>query len=114
MKFNPGKLNEKIVLQKYTIFSDEIGNEMQEWQDYYTLRANVNGLYGQEYWAAAAQGQEDTITFTTRWSTILNALSKSKELTQYRIVFNDIVYEIKSYDNVEFANKIVKIKAVSK
>lgn len=112
MRINAGKFNKKIVLQKCVSTFDENNSEIIEWKDCKTMFASINGLYGAEYWAAATHGQEDTIIFTIRWCKFIDELAKTKALTQYRIVRDNINYEIKSYDNVEFANKIVKIKAV--
>lgn len=114
MNINPGRFNRKITIQKYTISSDSIGNQKATWADYKTVYADINGLYGQDYWAAAAQGQENTINFTIRWSKSLEQLAKDKDFTLYRIVFDGNIYSIKDYDNVDFANVIIKIKAVSK
>ena len=111
---NPGKMDQHIVIQKYTVKQDPIGNEIAFWEDELSLWAQVNNLYGVEYWAAAGQGQEDTIVFTVRWSRALDRLAKDKQLTRYQLLFRNAPYEIKGYDNSEYKNKLVKIRAVSK
>lgn len=113
MLVEPGKLNKRITLQKYVIEEDAIKNQVKTWVTLQTLWAAVNGLYGAEYWAAANQGQKDTITFTVRWCALLEELFNSKDLTGYRICFRGVYYDIQSYDNINFENKLVKIKAVS-
>lgn len=102
--------NNKITIQKQTITQDEIGNEDISWTDLYVVYAYINSLYGAEYYTAAAYNQENTITFTMRWFKALDELN----LADYRIIFNDVPYEIKSVDNVEYRNRVVKIKAVCK
>lgn len=112
MIVNPGRLKKKIILQKHTPSTDSYANQLLKWSDYMTLWADVNSLFGTEYWAAAAHGQQDTIVFTVRYSKKLEQLADSKQLTEYRIIFHDIAYDIIHYDNINFANKLVKIKAV--
>lgn len=99
--------NKKIVIQKSVEDYDDASNIVEQWTNLYTVWVNVNSLYGVEYWAAAQQGQENTIVFTMRWFNALNSL----DLSKMRILFNNVPYNIKSVDNVEFKNRIVKIKA---
>lgn len=112
MNINPGKLNKRITIQQHTAIKDDNANEILKWSDYITTWAEVNNLYGQEYWAAAAHGQEDTVVFTVRHSKKLQRLADTEKLTEYRIIFRGIAYNIASYDNVGYRNKLVKIKAV--
>ena len=114
MTINPGEFNRKILIEKSVIKTDDCGNQLAEWQPWKSLWAKINSLYGQEYWQAAAHGQENTVVFTMRWCKLLDVFERSKELPLYRIVYNGVQYDIKSYDNVKGENKLVKIKAVSK
>ena len=112
MKLDPGKLRHRVELQRYTIASDAIGNQLPSWQTVQTLWAGVNSLYGQEYWAAAAQGQQNTVVFVMRYSPLLGQLLRDGELTGWRLFFEGQPYNIKSCDDVEFQHILVKIKAV--
>ncbi len=112
MNINPGRLNKRIIIQQHTATQDDNANEILQWSDYITTWAEVNNLYGQEYWAAAAHGQEDTVVFTVRHSKKLQVLADTKKLTEYRIIFRGIAYAITGYDNMGYHNKLVKIKAV--
>lgn len=114
MRINPGQLNKQITVQRYSVTQDEIGNEVSSWDDYLTVWAAVNDLYGQEYWAAAGQGQEDTVVFTTRWNPLLDALAAEKELTRYRLRYDGRMYDITGYDHMGYTRRIIKIKAVRK
>jgi SPP1 family predicted phage head-tail adaptor len=105
--------DKKIVIQNLTVTTDEIGNDIENYSDLYTLWANANGLYGTEYWAAAGQGQENTINFTVRWFSALDDLMFDKDLTKYRIKFKNRYFDIKGFDNVKFKNLFVEIKAVA-
>ena len=114
MIINPGEFRHKITIQKGTAGTDSVGNPVIDWKDWKKPYAKINSLYGQEYWQAAAQGQENTVVFTLRWSRELEILAQTKEITQHRIVYNSLPYDIISYDNVNFANKLIKIKAVNR
>lgn len=112
MYINPGKMKYKITIQNYTAFYDEIGNEKLMWSDLLSCYARVNGLYGQRYWRRAAQGAENTLEFTIRFSKKLNELITENQLTKFRVIFNGKRYKITGYDNIDFRNKLVKIKGV--
>lgn len=114
MNINPGKLNRRIIIQKRIIAADNLGNEISTWEDWRTLWAGVNSLFGKEYWAAAEVGQEDTMVFTVRWSPALDALLSEKEITRCRILFRGGVYAVKDYDNPGYSNRLVKIRAVNR
>lgn len=112
--FNPGELNKKIIIQKNIEKTDKYGNVITEWQDYKTVYAKVNSLYGKEYWQAAAQGQENAVVFTLRYSEDLKVLAETQKITQYSIICDGLPYDILSYDNYKLSNNIIKIKAVNK
>lgn len=114
MKINPGDLRHKIIIQKHTQSTDFVGNSILEWIDFKTTYAQINNLYGDEYWKAAAHNQQNTVTFLVRWTKDLDILVNNKQLTEYRILFKDTFYYIESFDNIQYKNKLVKIKAVNK
>lgn len=100
--------NKKIIIQKKTVVTVD-GKQKATWADFFTAWANVNGLFGSEYWAAVQQKAENTVVFAVRWCKTLDVL----KATEYRIMFNNQIYDIKHIDNVQFANRELKIKAVS-
>ena len=114
MIINPGEFRHRITIQKSTESTDQFANPVLDWKDWKNLYAKINSLYGQEYWQAAAQGQENAVVFMLRWSKELEILAQTKEITQHRIVYNNLPYDIISYDNIGFENKLVKIKAVNR
>ena len=105
---NSGMLRHVVKIQKYERGQDEIGNPKGKWIDYKTVHAYVNGLNGKEYWEAATVHQENTTEFIFRWKPFFNALNSR----EYRLVFNDNIYNIAFIDNIQYRNKTVKIKAV--
>ena len=85
-------------------------DEAEEWQDYYTCHARVNGLNGSEFWAARAVQAQNTVTFTVRFCGRLQKIFPQG----YRIVFQGRIYDIQAIDNFEYRNRDLKIKAVMK
>lgn len=105
-----GAYRNLITIQKYIEGFDEIGNPSREWQDYKRDYAYVNGLSGREYWEAANVNQENTVEFVFRWKPFFDAMNTR----QYRLIFKGRIYNINLIDNIQFGNKTVKIKAVTK
>ena len=107
---NAGMFKKLVSFEKYVEGFDEIGNPSQEWVDYKKAYAYVNGLSGSEYWEAANIRQENTVEFTFRWKPFFDKLNTK----QFRINFQNNIYNINLIDNIQFKNKTVKIKAVTK
>lgn len=108
IKSNIAKLNRRIVFQKLTEKIDEIGNVSTNYADYYSCAAEVGELYGEEYWAAQAVGQQNTVIFKVRYC------SKIAELNSYdfRVIYGEKVFDIKQVDTMQGSKKFWKIKAV--
>lgn len=105
-----GAYRNLIVFQKYEEGFDEIGNPSNEWKDYKKAYAYVNGLSGREYWEAANVQQENTVEFVFRWNPFFDDMNTK----QYRILFRGKIYNINLIDNIQYRNKTVKIKAVTR
>lgn len=112
MIVDPGKLRHRVELQQYTITTDSVGNQRQSWKTVAALWAGVNSLYGQEYWTAAAQGQQNTVVFVVRHTPMLAQLFRDCDLTRWRILMEGQPYAIQSCDDMEYRHVLVKIKAV--
>lgn len=104
---NPGELRHRITIKKLKKIKVN-GFDDVKWEDYKTVWAGVNNLFGKEYWEAKAIQSENTIEFVIRFSKDVGILN-SKE---YRIVFNNKIYNITFVDNIKYQNKWLKIKAV--
>lgn len=105
-----GAYRNLITIQKYIEGFDEIGNPSREWKDYKRDYAYANGLSGREYWEAANVNQENTVEFVFRWKPFFDTMNAK----QYRLIFKGRIYDINLIDNIQFRNKTVKIKAVTK
>ena len=103
------RLKNRITIQKSSVEVDEIGNRLEQWQDYYNCYANLDTRkqLGNEINVAEIIVDHLDITFKIRYSKILENLN-SKE---YRIQFKDELYNIKSVDFMNYNYKEIKILA---
>ena len=97
----------KIIIQKKVDGFDEIGNPVEIWANWKTLRVEQSSLWGQEYYVAQAVGEENTIVFTAKWVSFLDGLNT----VEYRILFEGVAYDIKNIDPLQDDGTWVKIKA---
>ena len=89
-----GKLNKRITIQKLSLTTDEYGNQIQQWSDFYTCWAAVSGINNREYWI--------------RHSKELKDINK----TDYRIIFDNRIFDISFIDNLQFADSIFILKGI--
>ena len=68
----------------------------------------MNKLSGKEFWAAAETAAQNTIRFELRYHPQLDSVN-SKD---FRLIFNNHVFNITNVDNVQFKNETVKISGI--
>ena len=105
---NAGAYRDLVTIQKLTTQRDSDGYESEIWEDYYSNYAYINKLSGKEFWAAAETAAQKTVRFELRWHSQLD-LVNSKD---YRLIFNDHIFNITNVDNVQFRNETVKISGI--
>ncbi|MDE5620343.1 MAG: phage head closure protein [Ruminococcus sp.] len=89
--------NKKIVFQVLRNTSDKIGNDVQEWEDFFTAWAYVNGTGGREYYSAAQVNSQNDMIFKIRYSRkIADFLS-----SEIRIVYNNKIFDVKHIDDYQ-------------
>lgn len=103
-----GRLDKRITIQRQDVIIDTEGNQTQEWTDFHSCWASVNGLSGREYWQARQSHEENTVNFKVRFCAALKAINT----VDYRIVFGGRIYNIEHIDNVLFADSLLNIKGV--
>lgn len=103
---NIALLNVKISIQKNTAAVDEIGNHINEWEEFFSCFATVNGEGGSEKSAAGLVVDDLDISFTVRYCKALDELDSAK----HRVVFNGSVYNIISVDHMNYKKKCLKLK----
>ena len=72
-----------IVIQKRSVTKDSWGNQVEEWQDWRTVWANLQTLWGERYYAAKAVGEENTVIFELRRAPFLDELIRN--VADYRL-----------------------------
>jgi len=76
-------LRHRIVIQKRSVTKDPWGNQVEEWQDWQTVWANLQTLWGERYYAAKAVGEENTVIFELRRAPFLDELIQN--VADYRL-----------------------------
>ena len=98
-------LQERITIQKQTVEVDDIGNHKNTWSDYYSCFASPSTYLTGESGGVVPYDNQ-TVTFTIR------SCAKTKVLTStnYRVKFNDLIYNIDAVDPMNYDNKSIKIR----
>lgn len=76
-------LRHRLVIQKRNVTKDPWGNQVEEWQDWQTVWANLQTLWGERYYAAKAVGEENTVIFELRRAPFLDELIRN--VADYRL-----------------------------
>lgn len=105
---NAGAYRSLITIERLTTDRDRDGFEQEVWTPYYSNYAYVNKLSGKEFWAAAETAAQNTIRFELRYHPQLDSVN-SKD---FRLIFNNHVFNITNVDNVQFKNETVKISGI--
>lgn len=77
------------------------------YEDYYSCHANVNKTGGNEYLIAGTVSTKNKFTFVVRYCKELKTLQFDTQ--SYRIVFNDIVFNILDADDFMQRHQTIKI-----
>lgn len=93
-------LNQKIMFQK-------LNEENNSYSDYYTCHSQVNKTRGNEYLIAGAVSTKNKFTFVVRYCEELKNLQFDTQT--YRIIFNDIIFNIVDADDFMQRHKTIKI-----
>lgn len=102
-------LNHKITIQQRTITKSN-GLEIENWTRYTSFYASINGVFGSEFMRARAIQEENTLSFTTHYTKQLSKIT-SKD---FRIIYNNKVYDITYIDNVKYENKCLIFRALER
>lgn len=100
----------KIAIQKLEVLTDTIGQEYEEWVNWKELWVERNNLWGQEYYAAKSVNEENTLVFTARYVSFVDDIDS----VNYRVLYNEKLYDIKHIDYLKDDGLWVKIKALER
>lgn len=87
------KLNQRILIQKGNTQTDDVGNVLRQWQDFYSCFASIKTTGGKERQKGDTEEQQ-TVSFTVRFCKKLSELSA----VDYRIMFRGKNYNIVQVD----------------
>ena len=102
------KLNQRILIQKGVPKTDDVGNVLLQWQDFYSCFASVKTAGGKEQQKGDAEEQH-SVAFAVRFCKKLSELSA----VDYRIMFRGKNYNRVQVDFADYGGKTIKIKAES-
>lgn len=103
MSLCAGDLREHCVIQSVTRTKDSAGNTYETWTDGPTVACAVSSVSGKDYFAAAAAGVEDTVTFTVRF---ISGLDLSN-----RIYYNGQQFVLKEINLLGARRDFIRLKA---
>ena len=92
-----GRMNERITFQKNEIVTDQYKNRVPVWNDYFSCWAYAS-TYTTNEDGNVVISEEESITFQVRYCPELAAVTS----TGYRILFHDIVYNIRSVERMNY------------
>lgn len=99
-------LNKKIKIQNKKLETDKIGNHKSIWSDYITTNAYISFQgKGEAVFLGMEQDSSD-ISFTIRYQQKLKSINSS----EYRISFDENIYNILSVDFMNYKNKLIKLR----
>ena len=85
----------------------KLNEENNSYSDYYTCHSQVNKTNGNEYLIAGAVSTKNKFTFVVRYCEELKNLQFDTQT--YRIIFNDIIFNIVDADDFMQRHKTIKI-----
>ena len=103
---NIAKLNTKIIIQRSELIIDDIGNQELIWNDFYNCFSSISGFNGDEKEGESSVYNTERLNFTIRYC---NASSKINS-ENYRVLYDEKIYNISSVDPMANYNKTLKLK----
>ena len=105
------RLNERILIEKYSSYQNENGFDVEGWTEYYKCWSGYERVSGKEYIAAKANNSEQIVTFTVRYCNKIKDLLEPGTSKVFRVKYKDNYYDIE--DTLDFKNlhTFVDIKA---
>src|SRR5690606_7952401 len=81
-------LRRQVTIQRSTVEYTEAGDPREAWEDWQVVWAERQNLWGQEYYAAKAAGEENTIVFVVRYGPYIEQLNT----VDFRLVEGGKIY----------------------
>lgn len=111
-RINPGKLREKIIIEKRTVEISK-GIKKETWNDYCRRKAELLDLFGAEKYSAFSVSLENSIKFKCRTSNLLEDIIGDTK--NFRVVWKDRAYDLVFVDSLNGSKTemILQVKKVS-
>lgn len=94
------------------IMIQKIDEVTEQWKDCYTLHASINkAKNNNEYLNTGAVHAKQTLVFELRYFSDLEEIALNTQ--GYRIVYQDVPYNITDYDDYMLRHRTVKLLGVS-
>lgn len=97
--------NRPILIQK-------LNEDTEEWSDFLNLRSFVNKSKGSEYLSSGAIQSTQELVFQIRYCEPLKDIYLNTQL--YRIIFENVIYDIIDYDDYMLKHRTVKLLGVGR
>ena len=104
-----GKLNQRIVIQKRKIFIDENGFEVETWEDYKNVWANIKNLNGKEFFQAQQTHSQASKKVIIRYLKDLDSSLDFNITLNYRIKYKNNNYNLIYSDNIQEKNSFIEL-----
>lgn len=111
------KLTERMILQKFeSAGQDEDGFPTEPvWnENYYPCWCKFRTVSGKEYFSAKANNTENIVTFTVRYCNKTKALLVPGATKEYRLFYQDNIYDIQFASDFQDAHEWIDIKCTIK
>ena len=99
-------LNVMIQIEKNSVIRDRYGNHKNAWVPFYACHATVSAEAPTESSEAGLIIDGSKVDFTVRYCSAATMVTS----TEYRIVFNDQVYNILGVDHMNYRRQSVKYR----
>ena len=104
--------NKKIRIYRSTEQQDRIGNTEIVWSEIFHGWASVNCTGGDKYYAAAQTNTQNHMFFTIRYCKAVGEMRiLSDTEPEYRIQYNNRMYEVKHIDDYMESHRELRIRA---
>lgn len=99
-------MNVRVTFQKNETVKDKYGNHQNLWIDCYSCFATISGENGKEQAVVGTTVETVDLQVTVRYSNETKVICS----TDYRLVINDVLYDILSVDHLSYKRRALKFK----
>ena len=107
---NPARFRHRIELFQRISTVDDLLQEIEAYESWGKLWADIKTIKGSEYIEAAQEQQNKTTRFIVRYSKSLEQFLQA-EKTSFEIIYKGVTYDVKDAMNDDEMNKTVTIVA---